>query len=139
MRLDNFIVMRKRICILFIGLCLGTVVLMAQDVLSGVATAFRNGNSEALDKYMSNGVSLVLADEKAEITSRSNVEAAICRFFSTHQVKSFDINHKGKREESGFIVGTLQTSNGIYRVNCYLKKIENNYLIYQIRIDKTNE
>jgi len=33
----------------------------------------------------------------------------------------------------------LATTNGNFRVNCFLKKVQNQYLIHQIRIDKINE
>ena len=56
-----------------------------------------------------------------------------------NKVSGFNVNHQGKRDESSFVIGTLATTNGNFRVNCFLKKVENQYLIHQIRIDKINE
>lgn len=131
--------MKKRLFVLCTAALIGVVVLMAQDVLGGLATAFRKGDSQALGRYMHDGVSLALAGEDGEVADRPKVEAAMRTFFAVNKVTDFEINHKGKREESAFVVGTLHASTGIYRVNCYLKKIGDNYLIHRIRIEKTNE
>ena len=56
-----------------------------------------------------------------------------------NKVSGFNVNHQGKRDESSFVIGTLATTNGNFRVNCFLKKVQNQYLIHQIRIDKINE
>ena len=60
-------------------------------------------------------------------------------YSSENKVSGFNVNHQGKRDESSFIIGTLATTRGNFRVNCFLKKVENQYLIHQIRIDKINE
>ena len=60
-------------------------------------------------------------------------------FFAENKVSSFNVNHEGKRDESSFIIGTLGTANGNFRVNCFFRKVQNKYVIHQIRIDKTNE
>ena len=36
-------------------------------------------------------------------------------------------------------VDKQKATRGNFRVNCFLKKVENQYLIHQIRIDKINE
>lgn len=131
--------MKKRLFVLWTVLLIGVVSLMAQDVLIGLETAFQKGNAQALKKYMYDEVNLVLEGKGSEGMNRSEVEITLRNFFSSNKVNGFDINHKGKREESAFIVGTLRTSTGIYRVNCYLKKSGDNYLIHRIRIEKTND
>ncbi len=131
--------MKKRLFVLWSVLLIGVVSLMAQDMPGGLATAFQEGNSQALGKYMHDEVNLMLVGKEAEVTKRANVEAAMRTFFIANKVKKFDVNHKGKRDESAFIVGTLHTSTGSYRVNCYLKRIGDNYLIHRIRIEKTND
>ena len=65
--------------------------------------------------------------------------AAMQEFFTENKVSGFNVNHQGKRDESSFVIGTLATTNGNFRVNCFLKKVQNQYLIHQIRIDKINE
>ena len=131
--------MKKRLFVLCTAVLVSAVALMAQNVLGGLSAAVRKGDSQALGRYMHDDVSLALAGEEGEVSDRPRVETAIRTFFAANKVTGFEINHKGKREESAFVVGTLHASTGVYRVNCYLKKTGNNYLIHRIRIEKTNE
>ena len=66
-------------------------------------------------------------------------EGTLATFFNSNKVSGFNVNHEGKREESSFIIGTLTTANGNFRVNCFFRRVQNKYFINQIRIDKTNE
>ena len=127
--------MKKQLFVLWTLLFAGIVLLQAQEVPDGVVTAFQKSNPQSLERYMHQDVSLLLAGEKNEVMSRTQVVAAIRAFFAANKVKGFDVNHKGKRDESAFLVGTLRTSTGSYRVNCFLKKTGNNYLIHYIRIE----
>lgn len=132
--------MKKRLLVWWMALLVGMVSLMAQqDVLDGLATAFRKGDSQILKRYMNKDVTVVFVDKGNDVAHCLNIETVMQTFFAANKVKSFDINHKGRREESAFIVGTLFTSAGSYRVNCYLKKNGDTYLIHRIRIEKTNE
>ena len=115
-----------------------TVAMMAQDVPAGVITAFKKGNSQELNGYLGDKVELILENRSVNV-DRQTAESKMAAFFSNHKVSSFNVNHQGKRDESGFVIGTLTTANGNFRVNCFFRKVENNYVIHQIRIDKTNE
>lgn len=130
--------MKKRMLLLMIGVILTATTVMAQDVPAGVITAFKKGSSVELGKFLGNNVELIMMNRTSNQNS-SAAEAAMNAFFTQNKVSSFNVNHQGKRGESSFVIGTLNTSTGNYRVNCFLKKAGDNYLIHQIRIDKTNE
>lgn len=114
------------------------VSLMAQDVPPGVVAAFRKGSSQELGGYLGDKVELIL-ENRSENVDRRAAAGKMSAFFSGNRVSGFTVNHQGKRDESGFIVGTLVTANGNFRVNCFFRKMADNYVIHQIRIDKTNE
>lgn len=126
--------MKKQLFVLW-TLFVSIVSLQAQEVPEGVIMAFQKSNLQSLERYMHEDVSLLLVGEKNEIMNRTQVVTAMRTFFATNKVKGFDVNHKGKRNESAFLVGTLRTSTGSYRVNCFFKKTGNNYLIHYIRIE----
>ena len=130
--------MNKRVVILWVCFLVWAVSLMAQDVPGGVVAAFKKGNSQELNGYLSDKVELILEDRSIN-ADRRTAEGKMAAFFSGNQVSGFTVNHQGKRDESGFIVGTLTTANGNFRVNCFFRKVANKYVIHQIRIDKTNE
>lgn len=120
------------------GLCFCTSMLLAQDVLAGVVAAFKKGSSQELGKYMDEKVEMVIPNRTVK-ADRPVAASEMDRFFSVNKVNGFDVNHQGKRDESGFIVGTLATVNGIFRVNCFFRKVQNKYYIHQIRIDKKDD
>ena len=72
-------------------------------------------------------------------TDRQGAQKALTAFFTDNPVQGFKLNHESKRDESGFMIGTLTTGNGTWRVHCFFKKEQNQYCIHQIRIDPNNE
>ena len=125
--------MNKRVVILWLCFFVWTVSLMAQDVPAGVVAAFKKGNSQELNGYLSDKVELILESRSINVDNQA-AEKKMASFFSGNRV-----SHQGKRNESSFIVGTLTTANGNFRVNCFFRKVAGKYVIHQIRIDKTNE
>ena len=130
--------MKKRVLLGMASLLLSVSLLMAQEIPAGVITAFKRGSSQELSKYMGDKVTLVLQGSSANV-DKKKATAMMQEFFTENKVNAFDVNHQGKRDESSFIIGTLATTRGNFRVNCFLKKVQNQYLIHQIRIDKINE
>ena len=130
--------MNKRVVILWLCLFVRAVSLVAQDVPAGVVTAFKKGDSQELNGHLSDKVELILENRPINVDRRT-AEGKMAAFFSGNQVSGFTVNHQGKRNESGFIVGTLATANGNFRVNCFFRKVADKYVIHQIRKDKTNE
>lgn len=130
--------MKKRVIFLLLSLWVGLASLLAQDVPVGVVVAFKKGSSQELNRYLGEKVDLVILSKPVQV-DKVGAEGAISDFFTNNKVSRFDVKHQGKRDESSFIVGTLQTANGNFRVNCFFRKEHNRYFIHQIRIDKTNE
>lgn len=130
--------MKKRVLLWFAGLLFSVSTLFAQDVPVGVVVAFKKGSSQELNKYLGDKVDLVIQNRTAS-ADKQEAESAMSTFFADNKVSSFNVNYQGKRDESSFVIGTLTTANGNFRVNCFFKRVQNKYLIHQIRIDKTNE
>lgn len=131
-------IMEKRMLLWMVGILFVASALLAQDVPGGVVTAFKKGSSQELGSYLGGKVNLIIQNRSTNAT-RQMVEKTMSAFFTDNKVSNFEVIHQGKRDESGFVIGTLTTANGNFRVNCFLKKIQDRYLINQIRIDKTNE
>lgn len=131
-------VMKKRIFLLSTGLLFTMSLLIAQDVPVEVVTAFNKGNSQELNKYFAEQVELIIQSSQQN-ADKGLTESTLSSFFNDHKVNGFTVNHKGNRSESSFMIGTLATAKGRFRVNCFFRKLQNNYIIHQIRIDKINE
>lgn len=130
--------MKKRVVLLFASLVLGISSLWAQDTPVGVVVAFKKGNSQELNRYLADKVDLIIQNRPTN-ADKQTAERTMSSFFADNKVNCFDVNHQGKRDESSFIIGTLGTKNGNFRVNCFFRKVQNKYVIHQIRIEKTNE
>ena len=130
--------MSKRILLWVAGLLVTVATLFAQDVPLGAIAAFKKGSSQELSQYLGSKIDLVILN-KSTIADKQKAETEMNSFFTVNKVNSFNVIHQGKRDESSFVIGTLTTINGNFRVNCFFKKVQNRYLIHQIRIDKNNE
>ena len=130
--------MRKRVVLLLTGLFIWMSSLFAQDVPVGVIVAFKKGNSQELNRYLGDKVDLIIQNKSTNV-DRGTAEGTLSGFFSSNKVSGFNVNHQGQRDESSFVIGTLTTANGNFRVNCFFRRVQNKYVIHQIRIDKTNE
>lgn len=129
--------MEKRAYLFLISFFLWATIMLAQDV-SGVTNAFKRGSAQELNAFLGDKVEYIyLGDSKTY--DKAKTQQVINDFFAANKVSNFAVNHQGNRGESSFIVGTLNTSAGNYRINCFFKKNGDQYLIHQIRIDKSNE
>ena len=129
--------MKKRIVLLLTYLFVCIAFIDAQNVPQGVVVAFKNGNSQQLNSFLCDKVELIIQNQTTQ-ADKNVASEIINRFFTNNKVKSFEVNHQGNRNESSFFIGTLMTDNGEYRINCFFRKLNNKYIIHQIRIDKTN-
>ena len=126
--------MKKRVLLWIAGLLFSTSTLLAQDVPVGVVLAFKKGSSQELNKFLGDKVDLIIQNRSTNADKQA-AESTMNTFFTENKVSTFNVN----RDESSFVIGTLTTANGNFRVNCFFKRVQNKYLIHQIRIDKTNE
>ena len=124
--------MGKRVIFLLACFAFCAAVLLAQDVPVGVIVALKK------TRYVGETMDLTIGSESGS-KDRETALNEIAAFWETNKVVGFDVKHEGKRDESSFIVGTLKTVNGNFRVNCFFRRVGNRYVIHQIRIDKTND
>lgn len=130
--------MKRKLMLLATFLLLFSTISFAQDVPDGLINAFKKGSTAELSKFFGDQVELVIVGQTTN-GNKAKAESTMNGFFTSNKPGGFTVNHKGKKGESSFVIGTLNTSSGNYRVNCFFKKNQNQYLIHQIRIDKTNE
>lgn len=130
--------MKKRVVLLLAGFLVSLFMLCAQELPASLVAAFKKGSSQELGRYLDSKVELVI-EKQNEHADKRTATNKMAHFFSGNRVRDFKVNHQGKRDESSFIVGTLTTEKGTFRVNCFFKKVDNRFLIHQIRIDRTNE
>lgn len=112
--------------------------LSAQNLEKDIVKAFEVGKAEILLPHLSEEVAVSIIDQKLK-TNKEEAIKKIAQFLESIQIVSFKMKHTSTREESGYMIGSLQTTQTRYRINCFYKKETNIFYIHQIRIDKTNE
>ena len=105
---------------------------------TGVLTAIKAGNATELSKYMNSTVELLVL-EKEDFYKKNVAETILKDFFNGHQVKDFIIRHQGGSNDAQYAIGNLKTQTGDFRVHILLKKVGQDLLIHQVRIEPDNE
>jgi hypothetical protein len=118
----------------------GSLTALAQDqakIPDGISVAIKAGNAAELSKYMNSTIELLLLD-KEDFYKKNAAESILRDFFAEYQTKDFTIRHQGAKNEAQYAIGNLKTDKGDFRVYFLLKKVNQELLIYQIRIEADN-
>jgi hypothetical protein len=119
---------------------LGNLSATAQDlskIPGEISTAIKAGNAAELSKYMNSTVELLLLD-KEDFYKKNVAETILKDFFAEYQTKDFTIRHQGAKNDAQYAIGNLTTVKGNFRVYFLLKKVDQELLIHQIRIESDN-
>jgi hypothetical protein len=103
----------------------------------GISIAIKAGNAAELSKYMNSTIELLLLD-KEDFYKKNVAETILKDFFAEYQTKEFTIRHQGAKNDAQYAIGNLKTEKGDFRVYFLLKKVDQELLIHQIRIEPDN-
>ena len=104
------------------------------EVPSAVITALNNGDASQLSNYLNANVELFI-ENKNDVFSKQQSTQIIADFFRKNRVTSFQLLHKGNKDAASFVIGTLKTSTGNFRLYVLTRKNE----IQQLRIEPSND
>ena len=107
------------------------------NIPGGISTAIKSGNAAELSKYMNSTIELLLLD-KEDFYKKNIAETILKDFFNEYKTKDFTIRHQGARNDNQYAIGNLKTEKGDFRVYFLLKKVNQDLLIHQIRIESDN-
>jgi hypothetical protein len=121
--------------VLLLSVCLITARAQEQaKIPSGIATAFRAGNASDLSNYLNATVQVLLLG-KEDFYKKNVAETILKDFFTEYHSRDFVIRHQGGTADAAYAIGNLSTDKGDFRVYFLLKKVGNELLIHQIRIE----
>ncbi len=121
-------------------LVLGLAPVYAQDqtkTQAEISAAFKSGNASDLSKYLNSTIELLLLD-KQDFYKKNVAETILKDFFNDYKPKDFTIRHVLHQNETLLAIGILKTEKGDFRVYFLLKKVDQELLIHQIRIESEN-
>ena len=121
--------------ILFFTIALAAAVLSVQAAnITPVSNALKAGNADLLKEMMATEVDVV-APGVSKKGNVSEVTAILKSFFQANKPAAFTVAHHADKNDSGFFVGKLNTSNGDFRVNITYTTKDGKILITIIRIE----
>jgi hypothetical protein len=124
--------------VILIGLSGFAATLQEQaKIPGGISIAIKAGNAAELSKYMNSTIELLLLD-KEDFYKKNVAESILKDFFAEYQTKDFIIRHQGAKNDAQYAIGNLKTIKGDFRVYFLLKKVDQELLIHQIRIEPDN-
>jgi hypothetical protein len=121
-------------------IAVSSLTVRAQDqakIPDGISIAIKAGNAAELSKYMNSTIELLLLD-KEDFYKKNVAETILKDFFAEYQAKDFTIRHQGAKNDAQYAIGNLKTEKGDFRVYFLLKKVDQELLIHQIRIESDN-
>jgi hypothetical protein len=116
---------------------LSSLLLTGQEQLRippGISGAFKTGNSPELSKYFNSTVQIMLIG-KEDFYKKNVAETIVRDFFAQYRCVDFIIKHQGGTADAQYAIGKLKTDKGEFRVYFLLKKVGNELLIHQLRIE----
>lgn len=125
---------RKKLISLFFSLLVLVSFAFAQ-IPDDIVISLQNGNDVTLASFFNENVELVVMTHD-DVYSKSQAQQIVAEFFKTNKPKLFSIIHQGGKDGARYAIGSLTTSNGIFRVYFLLKTKDNNSYIHQLRIEK---
>ena len=97
-----------------------------------VVSNLKTGNATEISKYFDDYVQLTLPGE-SDSYSKAQAVQIVKDFFANNNVSGFELKHKGEAPSAHYCIGTLQTTNGNYRTNVFMKNKNNKEVIREIR------
>lgn len=116
----------------------GIAAAQQNQIPNDVISAFGNGDIAKLAPFLNTNVELVVAKTN-DVFSRQQATGIIADFFKKNKISAFNVLHNGNRESASFLIGTLTTNNGNFRVYILMRKTGKQSLIQQLRIESSNE
>lgn len=90
------------------------------DIFDDIASALQTGKAASVSQYFDQNLALTTPG-KSSVYSRNQAEQMLAHFLDAHPVKSFTLMHRGASAKGAkYAIGTLETSQGSFRVYFYL-------------------
>lgn len=118
-------------------ICLSSGTQDQSKIPGGISISIKAGNAAELSKYMNSTIELLLLD-KEDFYKKNVAETILNDFFNEYKTVDFTVLHQGAKNDAQYAIGNLKTEKGSFRVYFLLKKVGEELLIHQIRIEPDN-
>lgn len=110
----------------------------SQDISSQIEKALLKGDTELLRSHLDDKVKLIILGESIQ-TSKTDAINKLNDFLKTNPALKFQPKFESEKSNSNFIIKTMESKNGSFRVTVFFVKKEGGDYINLLRIEKENE
>ncbi len=97
----------------------------------------KTGNSRDLATHFIPNIDLTVKDN-ADVYSKAQAEQILRKFFNDHPPVDLVIEHSGvSKFGDKYFIGILRTRSGYFRVTFFLKKMDDDFQVKQLRIENS--
>jgi hypothetical protein len=125
----------KRLITIFLYHILLLVAIMGQTVPQELTTAIKEGNASRMSDYFHQSLEMTIL-EKDYDASKIQATRIMESFFKDHPPTDFTISFEGTKDQSKYAIGSLNTKDGVFRVNLFFMNKEGVRMIYYLSIEK---
>ena len=111
---------------------------LSQTVPADLVSALGRGDATDLSAWFHQSLEMSILEEEYE-TSKNQATRILESFFKDHKPTGFTVSFEGTKEQSKYAIGTLNTSDGSFRVNLFFMDKDNKRLIYYLSIEKESQ
>lgn len=131
--------MKKLQVIVILILCLinssfGKVINPNQDIFTELSNNFKVGNVKEIAKYFATTIDVTLPASEDQY-SKAQAEIVLKNFFDSHSAAGFTLEHQGASNNGKYMVGSLVTSKGTFKVYVFVKEIGGKKSISELKIE----
>ena len=110
-----------------------------QDIQVQLKEALTSGNVKTFSKLFDERIEIDI-DGDAQDYSQQQAQVVLNKFLGELSNNQFVLMHNGmSKNHAKYYIGKLSANEAIYRVYVYLKKINNNDFIQEIKFEKQKE
>jgi len=121
--------------LMFVVFALFVVNQASGQIPDEIILSLKSGNAKVLSGFFNQNIELVIL-ENDNVYSKAQAEQIVTSFFARYQPERFSVIHQGGKEDAHYVIGTLTTKQGAFRVYFLLKKNTGKDIIHQLRIEK---
>lgn len=105
------------------------------NIFDDITEAIKTGDTEKLSEFFNENIEIKILEEE-NVYSKSQANLILKSFFKENTPQKFTISHKGGQESAKFAIGNLETSNGNFRLQFFLKKNGDKLYIQKFTVER---
>lgn len=103
--------------------------------MSDIIQAFRSGNAAKVVPFLDDSIEIT-SDKNNKVYNKSEAKDFLASFFSDNNVRDFKVLHQSESGNTSYVIGSLISPNGNFRLTLFTKDKSGRQLLQEIRIDK---